>query len=108
MMSERIESALKTGRLGSADQTIVEARGRQEFDTRMPPRMRLRTGAIVARASSSRSSKRSGLMRLGESQGARSGALMICRAIPTISMAINISTVTGCPTRHGADTQPPG
>jgi diguanylate cyclase (GGDEF)-like protein len=93
MMSEEVQSALKTGRLVLAYQPIVEARTHKVDHYECLLRLRLETGAIVAAGEFVPVVERSGLMRLVDRR-ALDLALADLSRYPDVSLAINISAVT--------------
>jgi diguanylate cyclase (GGDEF)-like protein/PAS domain S-box-containing protein len=93
MMSEEVQSALKTGRLILAYQPVVDARTHVVDHYECLLRLRLESGAIVAAGAFVPVVERSGLMRLIDRR-ALDLALAELSRHPEISLAINISAVT--------------
>ncbi len=93
MMSEEVQSALKTGRLILAYQPVVDARTHAVHHYECLLRLRLESGAIVAAGAFVPVVERSGLMRLIDRRALDLSLAELSRH-PDISLAINISAVT--------------
>jgi len=93
ILSEEVQSALKTGRLILAYQPVVDARTHEVDHYECLLRLRLETGTIVAAGAFIPVVERSGLMRLIDRR-ALDLALADLIRYPQISLAINISAVT--------------
>lgn len=93
ILSEEVQSALKTGRLILAYQPIVNSRTHVVDHYECLLRLRLETGTIVAAGAFIPVVERSGLMRLVDRR-ALDLALGELIRYPDISLAINISAVT--------------
>lgn len=93
MMSEEVQSALKTGRLILAYQPVVDSRTHVVDHYECLLRLRLESGAIVAAGAFVPVVERSGLMRLIDRR-ALDLALAELSRHPDVALAINISAVT--------------
>ena len=93
ILSEEVQSALKTGRLILAYQPVVDSRTHAVNHYECLLRLRLETGTIIAAGAFIPVVERSGLMRLIDRR-ALDLALSDLIRHPDISLAINISAVT--------------
>jgi diguanylate cyclase (GGDEF)-like protein len=93
MMSEEVQSALKTGRLILAYQPVVDSRSHEIHHYECLLRLRLESGAVIAAGAFVPVVERSGLMRLIDRR-ALDLALAELSRHPDIALAINISAVT--------------
>ncbi len=93
ILSEEVQSALKTGRLILAYQPVVDARTHEVDHYECLLRLRLETGTIVAAGAFIPVVERSGLMRLIDRRALDLALAELIR-YPQISLAINISAVT--------------
>jgi diguanylate cyclase (GGDEF)-like protein len=93
MMSEEVQSALKTGRLILAYQPVVDSRTHEVHHYESLLRLRLESGAVIAAGAFVPVVERSGLMRLIDRR-ALDLALAELSRHPDIALAINISAVT--------------
>jgi len=93
MMSEEVQSALKTGRLILAYQPVVDSRTHAIHHYECLLRLRLESGAIVAAGAFVPVVERSGLMRLIDRRALDLSLAELSRH-PDVALAINISAVT--------------
>ena len=93
MMSEEVQSALKTGRLILAYQPVVDSRTHVVDHYECLLRLRLESGAVVAAGAFVPVVERSGLMRLIDRRALDLSLAELSRH-PDVSLAINISAVT--------------
>lgn len=93
MMSEEVQSALKTGRLILAYQPVVDARTHAVHHYECLLRLRLESGAIVPAAAFVPVVERSGLMRLIDRRALDLSLAELSRHAD-VALAINISAVT--------------
>jgi diguanylate cyclase (GGDEF)-like protein len=97
LMSEEVQSALKTSRLLLACQPVVDARDHTVHHYECLIRLRLETGAVVAAGEFVPLVERSGLIRLIDRR-ALDLALADLARYPKIKLAMNISAVTATDT----------
>ena len=97
LMSEEVQSALKTSRLILAYQPVVDARTHAVHHYECLVRLRLETGSIIVAGDFVPVVERSGLMRLIDRR-ALDLALIELQRQPDIQLAINVSAVTASDT----------